>query len=182
MSTAVLEKTWESLDCKEIQQVHPKGDKPWDFFGRNDAKAETPVLWPPHEKSWLIGKDSDAGRDWGQEEKGTTEDEWVDGITDLIKVSLSELRELVMDREAWRAVIHGITKSRTRLSDLTELNWIIHILTCSMWDSQFTNTSHLSEVTAYITILTLVPMLYSHQQRWPWTPTCDQWWWTNVLW
>ena len=84
--TVVMEKTLESpLDCKEIQPVHPKGDQPWDFFGRNDAKAETPVLWPPHANSWLIGKDSDAGRDWGQEEKGTTEDEmagwhhWLNG-------------------------------------------------------------------------------------------------------
>ena len=82
----MLEKTLESpLDCKEIQPVHSKGDQPWDFFGRNDAQVETPVLWPPHAKSWLIGKDSDAGRDWGQEEKGTTEDEmagwhhWLDG-------------------------------------------------------------------------------------------------------
>ena len=74
--TVVLEKTLESpLDCKEIQPVHSKGDPSWVFFGRNDAKAATPVLWPPHEKSWLIGKDSDAGRDWGQEEKWTTEDE-----------------------------------------------------------------------------------------------------------
>jgi len=74
--TVVLEKSLESpLDCKEIQPVHSEGDQPWDFFGRNDAKAETPVLWPPHAKSWLIRKDSDAGRDWGQEEKGTTEDE-----------------------------------------------------------------------------------------------------------
>jgi len=74
--TVVLEKTLESpLDCKEIQPVHPKRGQPWVFFGRNDAKAETPVLWPPHAKSWLIGKDSDAGRDSGQEEKGTTEDE-----------------------------------------------------------------------------------------------------------
>ena len=72
----VLEKTLESLlDCKEIQPVHSEGDQPWDFFERNDAKAETPVLWPPHVKSCLIGKYSDAGRDWGQEEKGTTEDE-----------------------------------------------------------------------------------------------------------
>ena len=63
------------LDCKEIQPVHSEGDQPWDLFGRNDAKAETPVLWPPHAKSWLIGKDSDAGRDWQQEEKGKTEDE-----------------------------------------------------------------------------------------------------------
>ena len=73
------------LDCKEIQPVHSEGDQPWDFFGRNDAKVETPVLWPPHAKSWLIGKDPDAGRDWGQEEKRTTEDEmagwhhWLDG-------------------------------------------------------------------------------------------------------
>ena len=74
--TEVLEKTLESpLDCKEIQPVHSEGDQPWDFFGRNDAKTETPVLWPPHAKSWLIGKDSDAGRDWGQEEEGTTKDE-----------------------------------------------------------------------------------------------------------
>ena len=84
--TVVLEKTLESpLDCKEIQPVHSEGDQPWDFYGRNDAKDETPVLWPRHAKSWLIGKDSDAGRDWGQEEKGTTEDEmtgwhhWLDG-------------------------------------------------------------------------------------------------------
>ena len=82
--TVTLEKTLESpLDCKEIQPVHSEGDQPWDFFGRNDAKAETPVLWPPHATSWLIGKDSDAGRDWGQEEKGMTEDEgwhhWLDG-------------------------------------------------------------------------------------------------------
>ena len=84
--TVVLEKTLESpLDCKEIQSVHSKGDQPWDFFRRNDAKAETPVFWPPHVKSWLIGKDSDAGRDWGQEEKGTTKNEmagwhhWLNG-------------------------------------------------------------------------------------------------------
>ena len=79
----IVEKTLESpLDCKEIQPVHTEGDQPWDFFGRNDAKAETPVLCPSHAKSWLIGKDSDAGRDWGQE-KGTIEDEmagWHHGL------------------------------------------------------------------------------------------------------
>ena len=84
--TVVLEKTCESpLDCKAIQPVHPKGDQSWVFTGRTDAEAETPVLWPPHAKSWLAGKDPDAGRDWGQEEKGMTENEmagwhhWLDG-------------------------------------------------------------------------------------------------------
>ena len=83
----------------------------------------SPVLWPPHVKSWLIGKVSDAGRDWGQEEKGTTEDEMSDGIADSMDVSLSELRELVMNREAWRAGIHEVAKSRTRLSDWSDLIW-----------------------------------------------------------
>ena len=84
--TVVLEKTLESpLDCKEIQSVHSKGDQSWVFIGRTDAEAETPILWPPHAKCWLIGKDPDAGRDWGQEEKGMTEDEmagwhhWLNG-------------------------------------------------------------------------------------------------------
>ena len=119
--TVVLQKTLESpLDCKEIQPVRSEGDQPWDFFGRNDAKAETPVLWPPHTKSWLIGKDSDAGRDWGQEEKGTTEDEmagrhhWLDGRE-------SEWTPGVVDEQGGLACCDSWGHNE---SDMTErLNW-----------------------------------------------------------
>ena len=118
----VLEKTLESpLDCKEIQPVHPKGDESWVFIGKTGVEAKTPILWPPDVKSWLIWEDPDAGKDWGQEEKGTTEDEIVES-TDSMDMGLGILRELVMDREVWHAVIHVVTKSWTRLSNWTELS------------------------------------------------------------
>ena len=104
--------------------VHSKGDQSWVFFGRNDAKAETPVLWPPHAKSWLIGEDSDAGRDWGQEKKGTTQDEmagWYHRLDGREFVWTPGVGGVLTDKKAWRAVIHGVTKSWTRLSDWTEL-------------------------------------------------------------
>ena len=122
--TVVLEKTLESpLDCKEIQPVNPKENQSWIFTGRTDAEAETPIHWPPNEKNRLIGKDPDAGKDWRQEEKGMTEDEMLDGITDAMDMSLSRLQQFVMDREAWHTTVHGDTDSWTQLSDWTELNW-----------------------------------------------------------
>ena len=122
--TVVLKKTLESpLDCKEIQPVHPKGNQSWIFFGRTDAEAETPILWPPDVKSWLIWKDPDARKDWRQEERGWQRLRWLDGITDSMDMSLGKLLELEKNREAWRAAAQGVEKGGTQLSRLNWTDW-----------------------------------------------------------
>ena len=108
----VLEKTLESpLDYKEIQPVNPKGNQSWIFIGKTEAEAQTQILWPPDVKNWLTGKDPDAGKDWGKEEKGRQRMRWLDGMTDSMDTSLSKFHEIVEDREAWCATAHEVMKN-----------------------------------------------------------------------
>ena len=171
LNCGVGEDSFESpLDCKEIQAVHSEGDQPWDFFGRNDAEAETPVLWPPHAKSWLIGKDSDAERDWGQEEKGTTEDEMAGWYHRLN----GRESEWTLGVGAGQGGLACCDSWGGKESDTTEqLNWTEHK------NLQWLTFETMSKIQIDMSVLAIL-FIIAKKWKQPKCPSADRW--INKLW
>ena len=143
--TMMLEKTLESpLDCKEIQPAHPKGNQSWILIGRTDAEAETPILWPPDAKNWLIWKDLDAGKDWRWEERGTTDGEMVGWHHWLNGHEFEQILEVGYEQGTWGAAVHGVTRSQTWLS-----NWIEYVKS-KFWRLLFVLINYKVQITVLI--------------------------------